>query len=265
MLGPDLGTATAVSVGGQKAAFQVVTPGTLSVTLPSPLPAGSYPVVVTNPDGSSPPLTLVVADPPGAVAGAPAAPSSCPRPPAGATGLSVNGTARWTSSRAVRLSVRWPRCATKMLLSNTPGFASSVTLAVAASGTWILPRPPGGHGTATVYLRFSGGGTGSATTYRDSIAVDLVAPRLFSAGATRVTGPAVRAWTYAVRAKATDVGSGVARVMLGRRASSVGAVMATYRSVTRVRLGGTDRPRLLYLRVQDTAGLWSRWLRVVPR
>lgn len=112
--------ATAVQVGSTQLAlcpsasgcYTVVNDGQISLTAPS-LSPGSYPVTVTNPSGTSGPLTLIFNPPPGLTGASTVTPVSGPPaaggPATSATSLPGNGfkmgpftaTGTWTQSGAV--------------------------------------------------------------------------------------------------------------------------------------------------------------------
>ncbi|GAA1758491.1 hypothetical protein GCM10009795_001070 [Nocardioides hankookensis] len=103
----------------------------------------------------------------GAARSRPAAADAC----VGATGVEIDGGAAQTRSTAVTLTLRAPRGTTTVHVSNDPGFAGETVTAYPAGCTlaWTMPSIAGMPLSWSVYVRYDG----SATTYSDSIVVDV--------------------------------------------------------------------------------------------
>ena len=130
---------------------------------------GSWTYLVGADDTGAALRCVVVADNgwgSGAARSAPAAPDAC----VGATGVEVNGGAAETTSAFVTLTLRAPRGATTVRISNNPAFTGETVVAFPAGCTydWVLPSIPGLALSWTVYVRYDGSGT----TYTDSIVVN---------------------------------------------------------------------------------------------
>jgi outer membrane protein assembly factor BamB len=200
--------------------------------------------------GAPPPESGGGSQPGGGVGGG--GTSSCPTPPAGPVGVSINGGDQFTNTPRISLDIIWPVCTTSLAIANDGGFRSARTVAASTEVPWDLVSSGPERLPKTVYVRF-----GSATTnYTDDIILDETPPLLQSASASfgsamneMAAGRQVR-----LRLRAADKTSGVARMQVGptkgraaktvpfRRSSSVRAVSSR-----------------LVVRVQDRAGNWSRW------
>lgn len=199
---------------------------------------------VPPPDGE-PPLP----DPPPATPGDPA-------PDAASVGVSINAAALFTRSAGVAITVRVPAGATAVVLSNDGGFGAARRFAIAPSRTysWTLQDSGPERLPKTVYMRFEGPGTTTAT-YTDDIILDRTAPV--------VNGAALSPTGRSVLVSARDATSGVARLQLaaGPRARRTtvryqrGRRVAVPRSVGR-------RP---VVRAIDRAGNAGAWKRVTKR
>ena len=177
----------------------------------------------------------------------------------GTTGVSINAGAAFTTSPGVMLTIHEPAGATGVTISNDGGFATPTTSAIACGDTysWMLASTGSDRLPKTVYVRFSGPGIDSDKTFTDDIVLDQAPPMLNSAtlrkGTTR----------YALTVRASDKGSGVARVQLASSRTAKRVTSYRYGSKIRVRYKATAR----FARVIDRAGNVGKWraVRVLKR
>lgn len=189
-------------------------------------------------------------------------------PPAGEPGVSINAGGTYTNTKNVTLNVVWPAYATAMRISNDGGFfvSKTVTRDLAATQDWELDDTVMGKFPKVVYVRFSGSGIDETKTYSDDIILDTTAPEVTSIDATPTASNSVVAlrtrksstlrWNLSVRA--TDDNSGVGRVYVNTRKSSVGGLTVDYGS--KIRLATSKKA--VWVRVVDRAGNTSDWQKV---
>ena len=200
-------------------------------------------------------------------------------PPPGRVGVSINNGDYATNNPNVTLDVVWPAGATEALVSNDGGFGaagSTKTLALAPQVPWVLKQTGSDRLPKTVYVRFLGAGI-DLNNFTDDIILDEIAPTLQSASlvdtapramASDVIPPRrARLHKYRVHIRAKDAIAGICAVDASTRKS--GGRVTTISNCRRkgivtlsriVLLPGASRPR--YIRVRNSAGTWSRWLRL---
>ena len=178
--------------------------------------------------------------------------------PGGETGVSIDDGAVYTNDPRVTLSLRWPRLASKAVISNDGGFQPSETMEVKERVSWTLQSSGPERLPKTVYVRFKGGSSGSET-YTDDIILDETNPDLNSA---KLEGSVLRsaAETFSrngvtLRIKAEDQTSGVKKMQVTPKKSKPGK-WRRFKARSRVRAG-----KDLFVRVRDGAGNTSRWVR----
>lgn len=216
-----------------------------------------------------------------------------PPPPPGPIGVTIDGGAFATNTRNVEVDLVWPNRADGVMLSNNGGFGASgttKTFGLAAHVSWVLQQTGYDKLPETVYVRFlpatvmegpstftyCGAGGSSAeggcspVTYTGDIIYDTQAPTLTSAQLLSGSGasadgvmartPRSRIWKLKLQAR--DVRVGICEV-------SVRGVPVTVlrkckkRGITSIsRLSVASRTRPRYVRVRNSAGTWSRWVRV---
>ncbi len=95
-------------------------------------------------------------------------------------GVQINGTALFTKSRNVTLTIIPPRRATGFLVSNEGGFPTRRSSRSTGSGPvtkrWTLPGAGKESETKLVYLRFVGPGIPDTNQLNDSILLDQLPP-----------------------------------------------------------------------------------------
>jgi len=177
----------------------------------------------------------------------------------GTTGVSINAAAAFTTSPGVMLTIHEPAGATGVVISNDGGFATPTTSAIACSDTysWTLATTGSDRLPKTVYVRFSGPGIDPDKTFTDDIVLDQTAPLMNSATLSKGTS------RYTLKVRASDKGSGVARVQLASSRTSKRVTSYRYGSKIRVRYKATAR----FARVIDRAGNVGKWraVRVLKR
>jgi hypothetical protein len=200
-------------------------------------------VLVAGGNAAGPVSTAEVFDPAGRDLGP--CPSA-PTPTAGAVGVSVNDGAVYTNSPKVTLSVNWPACTTALSVSNDGGFKKAQAFAAKATISWTLVPSGPERLPKTVYLRF-----GSSTqTYSDDIILDQTPPRLKSATAIPFGN------RMKVTTKASDKTSGVKKIQVTTSKKKPGKALKYRKALTVKALG-----KAIWVRVQDGAGNWSKWVK----
>jgi hypothetical protein len=205
-----------------------------------------------------------------------------PAPPPGHVGLSINNGNYATNNPSVQLEAVWPPFAIQALVSNDGGFGavgSTMTVPLTSQIPWTLEQTGPDRLPKTVYMRFLGAGI-DLLTFTDDIILDEIPPGLQSASligdapvgteartAAQVSRKHVKLHTYRVKIKARDAITGICAVNASRTRS--GGVVTTITNCHRkgiaqlsktVRLKAASSP--LYVRVQNSAGTWSRWLKL---
>jgi DNA-binding beta-propeller fold protein YncE len=169
----------------------------------------------------------------------------------GPVGVSIDEGASFTRDPHVTVTVRWPRHASSMLVSNDGGFIPSFPMPVQRIISWVLDASGPELQPKVIYFRFSGGASGSET-YTDDIVLDRTPPKVPWA---RVE-PAPEGHQR-LRLDAKDKVSGVAAVQLVRAGGTPGNWRRFAKSMA---LRGTTQG--LHLRVRDRAGNPSVWKHV---
>jgi len=176
----------------------------------------------------------------------------------------------------------WPLGTDSILISNDGGFGASgnaTAFHLSAQIPWTLKQTGVDRLPKTVYLRFLGAGIDNQN-FTDDIILDELAPTLSTAqlvGSTGAAGDipsahaemsvARHARRYAIRLSARDTIVGLCQVAFSDRKS--GGQIVQIRSCRQkgvlhlnrvVTLKAAKRPK--YVRVRNSAGSWSRWLRL---
>lgn len=185
-----------------------------------------------------------------------------PAPPPGPVGVSIENGAQYVNDPNVEVTIRWPRFAFDLLISNDGGFfpfsqsqvEETIKWKLRASGPERLPK--------TIYVRFQGGESGPET-YQDDVILDQTDPTLKSALLEHTEGPEERAaragrGSAILTIVASDRTSGVRKMQVSARKAKPGK-WKPFRG--RVKVGGGK----LFVRVRDGAGNASRWRSAVPK
>jgi FG-GAP repeat len=196
-------------------------------------------------------------------------------PESGPVGLEIDNGDYATDNPKVTIEAAWPAGTQSILMSNNGGFRTDTqTVAPAATIDWTLEQTGADRLPKTVYVRFLGVGQDDIN-FTDDIILDETAPTMESA---TVSGPgtaqasaarATKLKTYRLRLKAKDHLVGVCAVATNQRRSASGEALTTLTSCKArgiLRLSRTVDLKLgtapRYVRVQNSAGDWSRWLAV---
>jgi FG-GAP repeat len=198
-------------------------------------------------------------------------------PESGPVGLEIDDGDYATDNPNVTIEAAWPPGTESILVSNNGGFRTSTqTFAPAATIAWTLERTGTDRLPKTVYVRFLGVGQDDVN-FTDDIILDETAPTIQTAtlggagaGAAQVTAArAPKIKTYRLRLRAKDQLVGVCEAATNQNRSSKGEELMPLTScrargipkVSRtLKLKLRSRPR--YVRVQNSAGKWSRWTAV---
>jgi 6-phosphogluconolactonase len=198
-------------------------------------------------------------------------------PPPGIVGVSINNGDYATDNPQVEIEPVWPPYANQIVISNQGGFGATgntMTLPLAGQIPWTLEQTGADRLPKTVYLRFLGAGIDSQNFTADII-LDEIPPTLQSAqvvggaSASAASTARVQAKTrsYKIKVKAKDKIAGICAVDAAARRS--GGTVVTVESChvegihslsKTVTIKATTRPK--YVRVRNSAGSWSRWLKV---
>jgi hypothetical protein len=173
-----------------------------------------------------------------------------------AIGVTIEGSARYTNSPNVELTIRTPDAASGLYVSNDGGFNRPFTVPLQPSWRyrWSLDSSGPERLPKTVYVRFAGACVDSLQTFTDDIILDETAPTLRTPTAQ---APAKgRSGSLTLSLKAVDNASGVSSVEVRRAKARV--LAAKYKR--RLRLNGS--PEKLTVRVRDGAGNHSPWKKV---
>lgn len=176
--------------------------------------------------------------------------SACPGP----TGVTVDGGAAWTTTRAVTLRIRPPADATGVVIANDDGFEISSTQPLAADCRYDWTLAASGRPARVVHVRFTG--TDPSPTVTDGIGLDTADPTLRRALAR--WSNRIDRWVLDVRA--ADAVSGV-------RTMTYAASRSGPARTVRVGVSVSTRNRKLirWVRTTDHAGNISPWRRTVFR
>ena len=199
-------------------------------------------------------------------------------PPAGEVGVSIDNGAYATNNPHVQLDLVWPAGANQAIASNDGGFnqaGTTQTLALAPRVNWTLEQTGPDRLPKTVYVRFLGAGV-DLSTFTDDIILDQTPPQLSSA---QLIGPAATAQatvaaasrklrSYSIKLHAKDAIAGVCAVEASPSRTAGGQIVTLRTCLNRgivnlartVRVKASTAPR--YVRVRNSAGTWSRRLRL---
>jgi hypothetical protein len=198
-----------------------------------------------------------------------------PVPPPGPVGVLINNGDYATNNPHVKIGLVWPAGATQAFISNNGGFGVSgnaMKFPLATRIPWTLERTGADRLPKTVYVRFLGAGMDD-TNFTDDIILDETAPTMSSAqivdgaGSTAASASRARRRRYRVKVKAQDKIVGVCEVNASGK--KTGGSLVTIKNcrqkgilnLTRtVTIHSTTPPK--YVRVRNSAGSWSRWLKV---
>ncbi len=200
-----------------------------------------------------------------------------PHPPPGPVGVSIDEGAYATDSPNVQVDLVWPSTASQVTVSNDGGFGvagGTMTLALAAHVPWTLEQTGPERLPKTIYVRFLGAGI-DTQNFTDDIILDQTPPTLQSAqlvggtgaGAASAARAKPKTHSYRIKIKAQDKIVGVCAVDASARKS--GGTVVTVKSCREkgvlrlaktVTIKATARPK--YVRVRNSAGDWSRWLKL---
>ncbi|GAW48498.1 uncharacterized protein (Precursor) [Nocardioides sp. PD653] len=201
-------------------------------------------VTGTNPSGSdrasSPPVTPRGSVTPGG--------GGTGRTCRGTASVAINGGAAYARKPYVELRVRAPAGAEAVTISNDATFRRADTrpLTRSCGYRWTLDRTSS-RTPKVVRVRFVG--ATSAGTVSDEIVLDAAAPRLKKVAAHWSRGR----WAWVLTISASDVGSGLAEVQVGKSRSTA-RTLRWGRPVT-----NADSSQLRWVRVLDRAGNASGW------
>lgn len=169
-----------------------------------------------------------------------------PSPPPGPVGVSINGGSRFTRDPSVTVTVRWPRAASSLLISNDGGFIPAGSMPVKMRIPWRLDPNGPERQPRTIYVRFDN----DPQTYQDDIVLDRRQPVVRVFFIPHHDRPA------GLHLVAKDNASGVASVQLMREGKP-----GPWRHFAKsVALRGPAAG--LSVRVRDRAGNNSAWERV---
>jgi hypothetical protein len=198
-----------------------------------------------------------------------------PTPPPGRVGVLIDQGGYATNDPQVEIGIVWPPGATSVVISNNGGFGTSgnaTTFSLAAEVPWTLEQTGADRLPKTVYVRFLGAGI-DYINFTDDIVLDETAPTVQSVqlvgGAGGGTASAARAGrrSYRIKVKAQDTFVGVCAV--DASATRSGGTVVTVKScrdrgilhlAKTVSVRSIAQPK--YVRVRNSAGSWSRWLKV---
>ena len=213
----------------------------------------------------------------GLTASAPTTIDVRPAPPPGVVGVSINNGDYATNNPHVELQPVWPPFANQIVISNQGGFGATgntITMPLAAQIPWTLEQTGADRLPKTIYLRFLGVGI-DFQNFTADIILDEVAPTVQSAqlvggGAASAVSTArvkPKAHSYKIKIKAQDKIAGVCAVAASAQKSGgtvvtvenchVEGIHSLAKTVT---ITATIRPK--YVRVRNSAGSWSRWLKL---
>jgi hypothetical protein len=194
-------------------------------------------------------------------------------PESGPVGLEIDNGDYATDNPNVTIEAAWPAGTQSILISNNGGFRTDTqTVAPAATIDWTLEQTGADRLPKTVYVRFLGVGQDDIN-FTDDIVLDETAPTVQSA---TVIGPgtdqasaarAPKLKTYKLRLKAEDKVVGVCEVATSQRRSTRGEVLTPLTSCKARGIPRLSRTLDLkletaphYVRVENSAGDWSRWI-----
>jgi hypothetical protein len=198
-----------------------------------------------------------------------------PHPPPGPVGVSIDDGDYATDNPHVQVDVVWPSAASQLTISDDGGFGApggTMTLALAAQVPWTLEQTGSDRLPKTVYVRFLGAGI-DTQNFTDDIVLDEIPPTLQSAQllegaeAASIARAGSGKHSYRIRVDAHDKIAGVCALDASSRRSGgtiVSLKSCRDRGILRlaktVTVRASSQPR--YMRVRNSAGSWSRWLRL---
>lgn len=175
-------------------------------------------------------------------------------------GVSVNGGARYTKSRNVRLTVAWPEGASRVALSNDARFAASRSFSKASRISWTLAQGPRSSGKRTVHARFTGSGI-SAVVATDTIVLDSDPPAVSRVKVRRLRSvdSSNAGRSYRLTVSAHDSRSGVNQIEI-ETSKNRKPLKQAFDRTHRVEL--STKAKRVWLRAVDRAGNVGRWTTV---
>ena len=196
--------------------------------------------------------------------------------PSGPVGAILDDGDYATNDPKVTIEPVWPLGTKSILVSNNDGFQTDVgSFAPAASIPWTLEQTGDDRLPKTVYLRFLGVGMDDIN-FTPNIILDETVPTIQSATLTGGSASdiasasrASAAHTFKLRLAASDKLVGLCADATGTSRSAKRATVTHLASCKRrgiLKLKRTLRVRARvapkYVRVQNSAGSWSRWLTI---
>ena len=242
----DFGNIIAASTTTTAAPAPASTTTTTTTAAPAPAPASTTTTTTTAATAPASTTTTIVSS--------------------GETGISINRGSPYTNTREVTLRIVWPSGASSVRISNDGGFsaATTSTFSLKEFQDWVLDDSTPGQHSKIVYIRFSGNGINTTSTYSDDILLDVKAPTVASSKVEQ-TGSYI-----VLTLAATDEESGLSKIEINNidktvnvdyatkvllRASDVG-LGASSASVRKLALGN------LRIRLSDNAGNKTSWISV---
>lgn len=202
-----------------------------------------------------------------------------PAPPPGLVGVSIDGGIYATNNPHVTVELVWPAGATQALISNDGGFGAAgntTTLTLAPEVAWTLKQTGEDRLPKTVYVRFLGAGN-ETQNFTDDIILDQLPPDLESAqlvggrvGQASIASHSAgktHVHSYEIKVKAKDTIAGVCAVQASSKRTGGATVdLTTCRKKGVVHLSRLVKVKLAtkpqWVRVRNSAGDWSRWLKL---
>lgn len=178
-------------------------------------------------------------------------------------GVSIEDGADYTNSKRVKLFLGWEsgNHYDRVKVSNDGGFAPSRTREFELTGsepvTWDLVDLGNERLPKTVYIKYRVGSypqRWDRQIYTDDIILDTVKPQVVSASLSGTGSAALSASSRNLRVSAKDNRSGIASIQVSQGRPNKKAKVLKYRKVVHAPKTG-----LVFLRVRDGAGNWSRW------
>jgi hypothetical protein len=194
-------------------------------------------------------------------------------PESGPVGLEIDNGDYATDDPNITIEPVWPAGTQSILISNNGGFRSgTASLSPTASVPWKLEQTGTDRLPKTVYVRFLGVGQDDIN-FTDDIILDETAPTIQSAtlggGASGQASAAKtpKLTSYKLRLKATDLVVGLCAIATNSRRASSGEAVTSLTSCKKrgiLKLSKVftlrSRTRPGFVRVQNSAGDWSRWM-----
>lgn len=193
--------------------------------------------------------------------------------PVGVVGFIIDNGDYATNNPNVILQPVWPLGSMSIFISNDGGFGATgnaKTVPLSTSIPWKLRQTGIDRLPKTVYIRFLGAGI-DTQNFTDDIILDETAPTIISASILGAPASAASAASashhFRIRLRAADKIVGLCAVQTSTKRSR--GTLTDLRSCRRkgilqlsgsIRVTAPARPR--YVRVENSAGSWSRWLRL---